>query len=636
MFLFFIYPIVSKKCHHEKLEEDTLKYLNNKFISVSEGSPAFFPLLTTYYISGGQKYLVPHCFACGPSQNLCKQNHSKQNTIVPNQNIFVTPGRTVFSCSIVKNIITNDRRHMAWGIMSSLLTRSIANRFAEELEKHQWSVTIFYDNPPIAYKLDFYIVIAAQIFKSLPPSDKRIIYQVEQSTSKRWFSDTYINAMKDSFAVADYNTINVKNLRSYGVHYPKVWLLPIGSSAKSAYHPSNEVNFTKQWDFVFYGTYKTSPRRLHLLAELQKHFRVKVVGGVNDDSLWDIIRQSHAVVNIHYYENALLETPRIMESLSLKVPVLSEEAQNQNDYPEFQRVVRYFKTNDSLSMIEVAKSFLQNPVQQFDINHSVHHSSSIFSFCFHRMLFGLGFLPLTFFDTFQVKDLHMKLKWLKSAETGLNGIVISMPETIERYNVFRLQTQLFTKTHFQSFVGIRHSYIPPWISCGLTFKAIAAAALRVGLQVLTIAEDDFLFPSDFESKVKIVTEYLHHLQGEWHIFSGLIAEVSEDTLVLNQSVYKGIYFISINRMVSMVYNIYNHGPLRMMAKWNVTDVNQTENQIDKYLNRQLNLTVIVTLPSLVEHRADANSMPWRSKAYNHMMSGAAKVLKRKLQEYKTR
>ena len=595
------------------------------------------PHLIRYYITEGQKYLVPHCFACGPSQNLCEQNHTKQIDIVPKHTMDIIPGRTLFKCSTVENIITNDQRPMAWGIMSSILTRSIANRFAEELEKHQWSVTIFFDNPAI-FNLDFYIVICAQTFKTLPPSDKRIIYQVEQSTSKRWFSDSYISAMKQSVAVADYNVINVKNIRSYGVNYPHVWLLPIGSSTKFAAHATtNSVNTTKEFDFVFYGDYKTSPRRLHLLAELQKHFRVKVVVDVVGDLLWDIIRRSHAVVNIHYYENALLEAPRIMEALSLKVPVLSEEAQNQNDYPEFQRAVRYFKTNDSTSMIEMARSFLQNPVRAFDIKDSVHRTSSMFSFMFHRVLFGLGFLPLTFFDTYQIKDLHMKLKLLQTMEMGLNGIVISMPETVERNNLFRKQALLFPKTNFKSFVGIRHSYIPPWISCGLTFKIIANAALHVGLKALTIAEDDVLFPSDFETKIEVITEYLHSLQGEWHIFSGVIADVPEDTIILNQTVYKGIQFISINRMVSMVYNIYNHGALRMMAKWNVSDVEQTENQIDQYLKRQLNLTVVVTLPFLVEHRANANSTLWGfgNKAYDHMISGAAKVLERKLQEYKS-
>ena len=595
------------------------------------------PHLIKYYITEGKKYLVPHCFACGPSQNLCEQNHTKQIDIVPKHTMDVIPGRTLFKCSIDDSLMTNDRRPMTWGIMSSILTRSIANRFKEELEKHQWSVTIFYDNPAI-FDLDFYIVICAQVFKTLPPSNKRIIYQVEQSTSKRWFTDSYISAMKQSVAVADYNVINVKNIRTYGVNYPHVWLLPIGSSTKFAFHPTNGVNTTKEWDFVFYGDYKTSPRRLHLLSQLQKHFRVKVVVDVVGDQLWDMIRRSHAVINIHYYENALLEAPRIMESLSLKVPVLSEEAQNQHDYPEFQRAVRYFKTNDTASMIEVAKSMLQNPVRSFDIKDSIHRTSSMFSFMFHRVLFGLGFLPLTFFDTYQIKDLPAKLKLLQKVDIGLNGIVISMPETVERNDLFRKQARLFPKTNFKSFAGIRHSYIPPWISCGITFKIIATAALHVGLKALTIAEDDVLFPTDFESKVEIIKEYLQSLQDEWHIFSGVIADVPEDTVVLNQTVYKGIQFISINRMVSMVYNIYNHGALRMMSKWNVSDVEQTENQIDQYLKRQMNLTVIVTLPFLVEHRANANSTLWGfgNKAYDHMISGAAKVLEAKLIEYKER
>ncbi len=40
--------------------------------------------------------------------------------------------------------------------------------------------------------------------------------------------------------------------------------------------------------------------------------------------MYNIICQARVVVNIHYYDGALLETPRICECISLGVPVLSE------------------------------------------------------------------------------------------------------------------------------------------------------------------------------------------------------------------------------------------------------------------------------------------------------------------------
>merc|ERR1712070_797038 len=74
----------------------------------------------------------------------------------------------------------------------------------------------------------------------------------------------------------------------------------------------------KPIDILFYGS--MNPRRAHILNELNKKYNVEI--RVND--LWDkerddLISKSKIVINIHYYENAIVELHRISYLLCNKV-----------------------------------------------------------------------------------------------------------------------------------------------------------------------------------------------------------------------------------------------------------------------------------------------------------------------------
>lgn len=47
------------------------------------------------------------------------------------------------------------------------------------------------------------------MFKSLPPANKRVIFQLEQSVSSRWFTPQYMEILKDSLGVIEYSLTNI-------------------------------------------------------------------------------------------------------------------------------------------------------------------------------------------------------------------------------------------------------------------------------------------------------------------------------------------------------------------------------------------------------------------------------------------
>ncbi len=266
---------------------------------------------------------------------------------------------------------------------------------ASHLKHHGWTVEMLTE-PPEHFTHDMYIVLAAQIFDTLPPDNKRIIYQLEQSTTAcSWFTPAYIDAMRYSRAVLDYSLSNFKFLAEQNMVYPRIFYLPIGADPQ--YLPNVEA-VKKTTDILFYGS--LSSRRAELLAILQNNFNVHIYSGVYGLDLVKAIRAARLVVNLHYYENALLETFRIQECLSLGVPVVSETAQDQGDYPFLGDAVTFFEVGNADAMVSTVRAKLHAMYYHYDKNkkailHSATLSQKHFSFMFDRFLIAQNFLEPT-------------------------------------------------------------------------------------------------------------------------------------------------------------------------------------------------------------------------------------------------
>ncbi len=107
---------------------------------------------------------------------------------------------------------------------------------------------------------------------------------------------------------------------------------------------------------LFYGAY--NERRNKILERLGKEFRVKSVCDVYGDEMHDIIRSAPVVVNIHFYENALLETTRISEVLSLGARVVSERGIDEDKNRDFAPCVRFCPMDDVEALVTAIKAEL--------------------------------------------------------------------------------------------------------------------------------------------------------------------------------------------------------------------------------------------------------------------------------------
>lgn len=478
-----------------------------------------------------------------------------------------------------------------WCVMTTPHTLFLAKMVASSLRRHGWTVDVVTEAPR-NFSHDYYIVLCAQMFEHLPPGDRRVCYQLEQSVSSRWFTPDYFSVLENSLAVFEYSLKNIEFLSSKGIVYPHIFYLPIGAQGSEKQTLRSD---DKKYDILFYGDYKSSPRRRRFLDRANVKYNIKVVDDVFGDDVHVLIRQSRFVLNLHYYEGALLETPRIQECVSLGTPVISEATLDMGDYPYVKDAVVFFEEGSIEDMERAIDYALSSSLHEDGIRSSVALSQRNFEFMFDRFLIARDFLPAHQVDKIELPNVF-----------DARMVSLSLPETINRRRIFEAENI----RDCAIFDGMRKS--PGWIGCGMSYKVLCAGALKKNKQHVIVVEDDVILDDKFEKNLESVWRYLDTLDGDWDIFSGVIASLHDNVEVSNVERFEGIDFITVNKMTSMVFNIYNHSAMKLIADWSPINSDVESNAIDRYLENS-NLKVVVAHPYIAGHREEVHSTLWGFK-----------------------
>ncbi|MFC7067071.1 methyltransferase type 11 [Brucella rhizosphaerae] len=504
---------------------------------------------------------------------------------------------------------------IVWGILCTPHTHFIARTISKRLAFHGIESEITMGSVK-SFDHDFYVVLCAQMFKHLPPANRRVIFQLEQSVNSRWFTQEYIKTLTSSLGVLEYSLTNIDFLSRNGLKYPSIHYLPIGASRDEAVECKAKP---KKYDFVFYGDYSSSERRRRFLGKLQEKYTVKICGNLFGSELYDIIKESKAVINIHYYEGALLEMPRICECISLGVPVLSEGTADQDEYPELKGAVKFFDEGSIDNMMTCALEML-NDLESMSktIEKAVSVSSDRFNFMMDRFLVAMGIVPA---NIILEQPIYVARK--------SDFFALSLPETIER----RRTIAQSLPDGCELFDGIRHSL--GWIGCGSSFNALSRNAMSHEVDRLTVIEDDVELPENFNRIIHEINEYLDMRKSSWDIFSGLMADVHSTANIISVDQFGGRTYVTIDKMTSTVFNIYNKSALKILSQWNPLNNDSVTNTIDRYLERHEGLRVVVALPFIAGHKENATSTLWgfENERYTPMIAEAQRRIQSMVQEW---
>jgi hypothetical protein len=166
----------------------------------------------------------------------------------------------------------------------------------------------------------------------LPPPGKYVIYQLEQLNDKGVgnlhpkviFNDLFCRLIRQSLVAFDYTSINVGCYPDSCKDKVRVLTPPIKSDVDRA----TTSQLSDGPDVLFYGSMNS--RRNIIIGNLTKQLNarghsVKVVHGLFGEELLDLVAQSKVVLNIHFYENSILESDRIHTALQFPhVRIVSE------------------------------------------------------------------------------------------------------------------------------------------------------------------------------------------------------------------------------------------------------------------------------------------------------------------------
>ena len=171
----------------------------------------------------------------------------------------------------------------------------------------------------------------------------------------------------------------------------------------------------------------------------------------------------------------------------------------------------------------------------------------------------------------------------------------------------------------------------------MSHKFILRRLLDLGCEQAIVCEDDVDFLPGWDKRLSVVLEYLQNKQGEWDIFSGLNADVHSDAQILQVESYKGIEFITMDKTVSTVLNIYPKSFCKKMQNWDDRN-HHVENTIDRFIESLNGLRVITTHPYLIGHKEELSSTLWGigNDVYKDLIQKSNKLLKKKIDDWKNR
>lgn len=469
---------------------------------------------------------------------------------------------------------------------------------------------------PAVYEDIPYIMICPQNFKRFP--SLYIAFQMEQTINPRWLTEEYIEILHNAYAVFDYSMVNVEYFSADPVIAPKLYYIPIDVCKDKL---SDVKRNEKEYDVLFYGD-PYIDRRRNYLDKIGERFNLKILSDTFGEALYNEMRKAKIIINAHYYENALLETTRLYEALSsADCLIISERSNDATEDEKLEGIIDFTEIGNIEEMLSRIEYWLDNEeARKEKVKENLkalQSRANATRFYLYRFLLAN--------DTISFDDFYTSCGDYITFNN--NRICLSLPECASRRQAFTVDN----KFGFTFFPGLKHKL--GWIGCGMSYKFILKKAKEQNIEQILVCEDDVYFPPEFEEKFAKVLKYLEE-NNNWNVFSGIMANVGR-VKILKYAEENGIDFVYLDKMISMVFNLYDKSVYDVILEWDEQNREVRTNAIDRFLEGK-NLRVLTTCPFLVGHKEDLNSTIWGQKntIYTSLISDSSKKLREITEAYK--
>jgi hypothetical protein len=191
-----------------------------------------------------------------------------------------------------------------------------------------------------------------------------ILYQLEQninnqlSINYRQLHETQkLKRIYDNASLLiDYCKLNINVLNQYYSNTFKQMNIP------ARYINTNDTDDTYEYDIIFIGL--INDKRNNILNQLREKYKVLIVDNTFGKELKKMCKKAHICLNIHFYENAILERVRLNEILEYDIKIISEKP-CQEDI----EICNYYKSIHFIEMITNSYNELFETIDRIKSEH---------------------------------------------------------------------------------------------------------------------------------------------------------------------------------------------------------------------------------------------------------------------------
>ena len=197
---------------------------------------------------------------------------------------------------------------------------------------------------------NLHIILFSQKIKKYPKN--YIIYNLEQKDISKWIDKKFELSILFSKKSWDYNELNISKFNK--ILQNKLIFFRLPCIEYKLIDNIHNINI-EEFDILFYGTMNEKRKNIlnFIKLKLNHKYKFKIINNIFGIDLFNYIKKSKIVLNISFYNNALLECYRLNEIQSCKKLAISFYP-NKDDIENF----NYYK--DSVIFVKSINEMIEN------------------------------------------------------------------------------------------------------------------------------------------------------------------------------------------------------------------------------------------------------------------------------------
>jgi hypothetical protein len=168
---------------------------------------------------------------------------------------------------------------------------------------------------------EYFIILSHNLSTIVPSDGKYIIYQLEHKRKKISGINNSSSNIQNSIFSMNHSLENINNFEEQNKNKLNYFPMPIINSLQEI-NLSLKSNNKYDYDLLFFGS--LNPRRCRIINKLKTKYNIFSTDSKYGEELYKLIRRSKIIINLHSYQEAILETARINEVLPFNKLIISE------------------------------------------------------------------------------------------------------------------------------------------------------------------------------------------------------------------------------------------------------------------------------------------------------------------------